>query len=149
VERSSDDVVRRLAESLYRRSAWGGGDADLTAHVQRVVSMVPRDAQAVAWLHEAFEYAHWTAEDLAVLGFEADEIHAIRLLTRDGRPASDVDFLQHLAAVARAPGNAGRLARIIALADLNDRIQHPPLDANDWHPPYAAGVAVLERDASI
>jgi hypothetical protein len=40
-----------------------------------------------------------------VLGFEADEIDAIRLLTRDGRPA-----------------------------------------IHDWHPPYAAGVAVLKRD---
>jgi hypothetical protein len=45
--------------------------------------------------------------------------------------------------VALAAGRSGRLARLVKIADLEDRSVHPRARAAGWSPPYARGLALL------
>lgn len=133
------DSARTLAQRLH------AGDPELLAHVERVVSMVLHDAEAVAWLHESVEHAGSAISELRRADLGADEIAAVRLLTREAGTDSDEAYLRHLEVIAKAPGDAGRTARIVKLADLNDRLMHPRSRSAGWCPPYAEGIAVLEQ----
>src|SRR5947208_2836892 len=63
VSRMTPEEARTLAERLYagRLDRYG---SPLVGHVRRVTAEVPVEACAVAWLHEALEYAVATAEEL-------------------------------------------------------------------------------------
>jgi hypothetical protein len=37
----------------------------------------------------------------------------------------------------------GRLARLVKIADLQDRCLHPRVHPDGWSPPYARGLALL------
>jgi hypothetical protein len=52
-------------------------------------------------------------------------------------------YLAHLHVIARAAGRAGRLARVVKIADLQDRCRHPRVRADGCSPPYARGLALL------
>jgi hypothetical protein len=51
-------------------------------------------------------------------------------------------YLAHVGLIARAAGRSGRLARLVKIADLQDRC-HPRVRADGWSPPYARGLALL------
>jgi hypothetical protein len=98
-------------------------------HVARVAAAVPPDARATAWLHDTLEHSPTTLEELRRQGLGDVEAEALSLLTRPDA-ASYEDYVLR---IAYAPGPAGRLARIVKLADLDDHL------ARRWtpgDPPY-------------
>ena len=112
---------------------------------------MPAFAQRVAWLHDALEWAGLRDEDLRDAGLDAEEVAAVRLLTREEGGDDDRAFLAHVGAIARAPGRAGRIARAVKRADMIDRCRHPRDPRADWIPPYERGLALLadvERSAA-
>ena len=99
-------------------------------HLARVAAAVPADAEATAWLHDAIERTRIPAEELRAAGLTIDECEALELLTRAHTESYELYTLR----IAFAEGEAGRLARVVKLADLDDHLAHaaPPADA----PPY-------------
>ena len=96
----------------------------------RVVAAVPPEAQALAWLHDVLEQSGTTTTDLSGQGLTDVELAALELLTRG--PGESYEL--HVLRIAYAPGPAGRLARTVKLADLDDHI------SREWvpgSPPYA------------
>ena len=99
-------------------------------HVARVAAAVPPEAQTTAWLHDVLEASPITLEQLRHRGLSEIEAQAIDLLTR---PDSE-SYEAHALRTAHAPELAGRLARMVKLADLDDHLARP------WtcgDPPYA------------
>jgi hypothetical protein len=134
--------ARLIAERLHADDHEDDG-TPLLEHVRRVVRLVPADAQAVAYLHEALEWTAVAEEELLTEGLESDELRALRLLDRTHDSRSDRVYLAHLQLIARAAGRAGSLARVVKVADLQDRCTHPRTRADGWSPPYARGLAIL------
>jgi hypothetical protein len=104
---------------------------------------VPAEARAVAWLHDALESTAVTEQELLMAGITPDQLRALRLLSRTDQAHSDDVYLAHLELVARAAGDSGRLARMVKIADLEDRCLYPRVRANGWSPPYADGLDLL------
>jgi hypothetical protein len=80
-------------------------------------------------------------------GLDSEQLRALRLLNRAPDAHSDGVYLAHLDLIARAAGRSGRLARLVKIADLQDRCLHPRVRADGWSPPYARGLA-LPRTAT-
>lgn len=140
--RCSPELARRLAERIHSHGTDRYG-SPLVPHVRRVVAAVPAEARAVAWLHETLEASSVSAEDLLVAGVPAEELAAIRLLTRD-RAGEEADYLGHVALIAGAAGECGRLARIVKRADLLDRMRYVVSGAGVApRPPHLQALAVL------
>src|SRR6266480_5835866 len=53
---------------------------------------------------------------------------------------SDVVYLSHVELIARADGTAGRLARTVKLADLQDRRRRPRVRPDGWSPSYTGAL---------
>jgi len=100
------------------------------AHLARVSAMVDPAARPTAWLHDIFERSEITAEELRAQGLTPVELAALELLTRS--PTESYEL--YVRRIAGAPGPAGRLARTIKLADLDDHLRAPPRPGD---PPYA------------
>ena len=100
-------------------------------HVARVAAAVPPDAQATAWLHDALEGSAVDSAELHRHGLTAVEYAALDLLTR----APGEEYELYLLRIAYAPGEEGRLARAVKLADLDDHLAHGR--APHSAPPYA------------
>jgi hypothetical protein len=90
----------------------------LTEHVERVARAVSREAQAVAYLHDVLEATETALVELTSHGLTRHELGALRLLTRDPVESYELYVLR----IAHAPGDAGRLAREVKLADLADHV---------------------------
>jgi hypothetical protein len=125
-----DDTARGIAMYTYLDKRDRFGDP-LIEHVARVAAAVPPEARNAAWLHEAFETGGTDPDVLREAGIGADEIEALELLTRS---PSD-QYEPYVLRIAYAPGVAGRLARAVKLADLDDHLAHGRLP--DKAPPYA------------
>jgi hypothetical protein len=130
--------ARAIAERLLAGIREPGGTL-LLAHVRRVAAAAPPEARAVAWLHELLETGSVSEQVLLADGLSSEELRALRLLTRPGRSHSDTAYLAHLDLIAQAAGHSGELARLVKIADLADRQQHPIIRADGWVPPYALG----------
>jgi hypothetical protein len=135
-------LARALAQTLHAGQRAQDG-APILSHVRRVAQMVPAEARAVAWLHEALESTAVTEEALLMQGLATDELRALRLLCRATDARSDGVYLAHLELIARAAGHSGRLARMVKIADLADRCLHPRVRPDGWSPPYADGLDLL------
>jgi hypothetical protein len=100
-------------------------------HLSRVQAVVPAGARATAWLHDVLEDGGITIEELRVRGMTRVELEALELLTHVATESYEFYVLR----IARAAGPAGRLARTVKLADLEDHLAQEiiPPDA----PPYA------------
>ena len=100
-------------------------------HVERVASAVPPDARAVALLHDLFELCPTGRRALRGTGLTRTELGALELLTHDqGEP-----YEVYVRRIAEASGPAGRLARIVKLADLEDHLAHGSIPSHA--PAYA------------
>ena len=99
-------------------------------HVQRVAAGVPPDARATALLHDLYELCPNAHRQLGGEGLTQAELEALELLTH----AADEPYEVYVRRIADAPGPAGRLARIVKLADLEDHLAHPSIPADA--PPY-------------
>jgi hypothetical protein len=74
-----------------------------------------------------------TVDDLRREGLTSTELAAVQFLTR---PA-DESFELHVLTIEHARGPAGRLARCVKLADLDDHLARGPMAVGA--PPYAWG----------
>ena len=106
--------ARVLAQRLHR------GRDDLLAHLHRVVRAVPARFGRVAWLHHAHE-AEATAQTLSTVRLTDEEMSALDLLAATGA-ARTVPLLDRVRTLAKAPGSAGYLARVVARAAIEDRL---------------------------
>src|SRR4051812_37720757 len=116
----------------------------LLRHVERTAACVPDWARTVAWLHEVLERTGISEETLLRRGLTGEELRALRLLSRE-ESCSDRAYMGHIELIARAGGTAGRLARAVKIADLEDRKAHPLVRSNGWSPPYATALNALHR----
>jgi hypothetical protein len=110
-----------------QRSRFGDPVID---HVERVAAAVPADARATALLHDLFERCPTAGRRLRAEGLSRTELEALELLTH----APDEPYEVYVRRIADAPGPAGRLARTVKLADLEDHLAHPSIPATA--PPY-------------
>ena len=122
-------VARDIAHATHRYSRTRSGEF-VIEHVARVAAHVPREAQATAWLHDVLEQHPPMLDELRAQGLSMTEEQALALLTRADDEAYEVYALR----VAHAPGPAGRLARIVKLADLDDNMARPWVSGD---PPFA------------
>lgn len=106
--------ARILAQRLHR------GRDDLLAHLRRVAQAVPPRFGRVAWLHHAHE-AQATAQTLSTVRLTNEEMSALELLAATGA-ARTVPLLDRVRTLAKAPGSAGYLARVVARAAIDDRL---------------------------
>lgn len=123
-------VARRIAcaNHLGQHTRFGGS---VIEHLAHVAGAVPAPARAVAWLHDLLELTPVAREDLRARGLTSLEAAALELLTRaPGEP-----YRRHVLRIARARGDAGRIARLVKLADLEDHL------AQGWTPPGAPAYA--------
>jgi hypothetical protein len=100
-------------------------------HLARVAAAVPPDARATALLHDLLELCPTAGRELRDKGLTRIELEALELLTHaPGEP-----YEVYVRRIAEAPGPAGRLARIVKLADLDDHLAHATIPSDA--PPYA------------
>jgi len=138
--------ARTIAERLHRGHRQEDG-TPLLDHIRRVAHTAPRDARAVAWLHEALETTTVSERELLMDGLTDDELRALRLLSRRSESRSEAAYFGHLELIARANGVSGRLARLVKTADLRDRVRHPHVRPDGWSPPYERALAWMEQAA--
>ena len=100
-------------------------------HLRRVAAAVPPDARSTASLHDALELRPAAGRRLRGKGLTRIELEALKLLRRaPGEP-----YEVYVRRTAEAPGPAGRLARIVKIADLDDHLAHVSIPSDA--PPYA------------
>jgi hypothetical protein len=136
------DRARVIAERLHA----GDREADgtpLLRHIRRVVRTAPDDTRPVAWLHEALDWTTVSEHELLASGLTSDELRALRLLHRTHDSRSDGVYLAHVHLIARAAGASGRLARLVKIADLQDRLRYPRVPTRGWSPPYERALDLL------
>ena len=119
--------------------------APLLGHIARVAGRTPAEARAVAWLHEVLESRTVTEQELLGYGLDEEQLRALRLLTRPTHSRSTQVYLAHVELIARAAGRSGRLARMVKIADLEDRRLHPRVRADGWSPPYELALRRLRQ----
>jgi hypothetical protein len=100
-------------------------------HLARVAAAVPPDAKATALLHDLLELCPDASRQLRNKGLTRVELDALELLTHAPREP----YESYLRRIAEAPGPAGRLARSVKLADLDDHLAHATIPSDA--PPYA------------
>lgn len=134
--------AREIAERLHAADVDESG-APVLWHLRRVARSTPPEARAVAWLHEAFESTPVSEQELLEGGLTNDELRALRLLHRATDPCSTRTYLAHVDRIMRAAGRSGVLARMVKVADLEDRCLHPRVRPDGWSPPYRLGLGLL------
>jgi len=136
--------ARAVAERLHAGDREEGG-APVLWHVRRVAHRTPMEARSIAWLHEVFELTAVSEQELLEEDLTLDELRALRLLHRTAGTRSEHVYLAHLDLIACAAGRSGDLARMVKIADLEDRCRHPRVRPDGWSPPYARGLDRLLR----
>ena len=87
-------------------------------HVLQVAVSVPAEARVIAALHDVLEDSDLTADDLRREGLSEVELEAVLILTdKEGE-----SYEEHVERTATAEGEAGRLARVVKLADLRNNM---------------------------
>src|SRR5664279_5502382 len=127
-------VACNISSRSYARQRDRFGEP-VIEHVARVSAAVPPWARAVARLHDLLELAPMTAAELCAQGLTAGEYHTLELLTRLERQP----YAAHVRRIADAPGDPGRIARAVKIADLDDHLAHR------WLPPEAPPYAWARR----
>jgi hypothetical protein len=107
--------ARALAHKLHRDRH------DLLAHLRRVAVAVPAAFRRVAWLHHARD-AHVTSRALSAAGLTSEEVAAVDLLAHAAPASLERSVLRRARALSQAPGRAGYLARVVARAAIEDRL---------------------------
>jgi hypothetical protein len=123
-------IARSIASRHHEGQRDRFGDPVID-HVERVAAAVSPDARATALLHDLFELCPTVGRRLRVEGLSRTELEALELLTH----APGDPYEVYVRRIADAPGPAGRLARIVKLADVEDHLAHPSIPADA--PPYA------------
>ncbi len=114
-------AARALALAAHADHRTDCGDP-VIAHLERVARRVPSEAAPTAWLHEVGERGAASAHDLRAAGLSDVELAALELLT----PAEGEDYRIYMWRIARAPGPAGAMARVVKLAEVTDHLERLP-----------------------
>lgn len=114
-------AARAIALAAHARQRTRLGEP-LVRHLERVAARVPGPAVATAWLHEVGERGVASVHDLLARGITVVELSALELLTF----SEGEDFSLYVRRIARAPGQAGDLARWVKLAELEDYLAQMP-----------------------
>jgi hypothetical protein len=125
----SPSAARRIAVREHQGQRTRFGDL-VVDHVARVAAAVPPAARATAWLHDLFELTTVETARLRAHGLSSLESKALELLTR----GKDEPYAAYIFRIAAAAGPAGRLARSVKLADLEDHLAHGRVPPGS--PPY-------------
>jgi hypothetical protein len=104
-----------------------------TEHVERVAASVAPEARPVAFLHEVLEDTDTTYETLQTNGLTDVEASALALLSH----AQLEPYATHVLRIAHADGPAGRLARAVEIADLEEHLRCASRVGSPGDPPYA------------
>jgi len=132
-------VAQRIASRNHRGQRNRFGDP-VIEHIRHVADAVPLEARAIAWLHDLLELTSVNPAQLRARGLTDVEDEALSLLTR----GADEPYDLYVLTIADAVGTAGRIARLVKLADLDDHLAHARIPRGA--PPYAwARRCVLER----
>jgi hypothetical protein len=107
--------ARALAERLHQ------GRDDLLVHLRRVVQAVPSRFGRVAWLHHAHE-ADATPRALSAAGVTKEELSALELLAAARSASCAPSLVERMRTLSKAPSSAGYLARVVARAAIEDRL---------------------------
>jgi hypothetical protein len=126
----NSSVARDIAQDCHGKQRTRFGDR-VVDHLARVAAAVPPDARVTAWLHDLLEKSDRSPRELRADGLSRAELAAVELLTR--RPSEP--YVSYALRISDAGGEAGRLARLVKLADLDDHLAHTPIPAGA--PPYA------------
>jgi hypothetical protein len=123
-------IAHRIASRHHvgQRNRFGDPVID---HVERVAAAVPAEARATALLHDLFERCPTANRGLLAKGLSPTELKALELLTH----SEYEPYEAYVRRIAEAPGPAGRIARLVKLADLDDHLAHAIIPADA--PPYA------------
>jgi hypothetical protein len=97
----------------------------LLVHVRRVAARTPPEARAVAWLHEVLGDTDVSEQQLLADGLSAEELRALRLLSRPNPSEAEAVYRSHREFISRAAGRSGHLARLVDRAEQEDRRLHP------------------------
>jgi hypothetical protein len=123
-------AARAIAQDVHGRARDGRGHSVL-GHLERVAAAVPVDARPLAWVHDVIgDVSH---ERLRAAGLTSVEAEALELLTQADGESYELYALR----IAHAPGTAGRLARAVKRADLDDDLATPAATRELAAPPYA------------
>lgn len=123
-------TAHNIASQSHRGQRNRFGDPVID-HLARVARAVPPDARSTALLHDLLELCPTARRRLRSNGLTRVELEALELLRHAPGEAYEV----YVRRIASAPGPAGRLARLVKLADLNDHLAHATIPPGA--PPYA------------
>lgn len=116
--------AERLARRLHARQRDRAGKP-YVLHLERVAEKVAEfgfgeTAVMVAWLHDAVEDGHTTAEALLDAGYGSDVVRAILTVTRDRDNETYANFIRRIAVSTNMD------ARVVKLADVIDHLEVTP-----------------------
>lgn len=117
------EFARALAIHAHGDQKDKGGKLYIN-HPLRVANAVPAFAQPAAWLHDVVEDTRVGISAIVQL-FSPETAHAVHLLTRDPRD----EYKQYVALIKSASGQAGEIARLVKIADVEDNfspVRHFP-----------------------
>jgi hypothetical protein len=125
------EVAVEIAARAHRGQVDKVGETYLL-HPLRVALAVSPRARCVAVLHDVLEDSETVGEsDLRAGGLSADELDAIKLLTK--LPSEERDYEKFIDRIVAADGMAGELAREVKRADIEDNLgRMPQSDEPDW-----------------
>jgi hypothetical protein len=129
-------VAQRVARRAHVGQLTRSGEPVID-HVERVARAVRQELRAVAYLHDVLERTAWTLAELCAKGLAHAELSVLELLTRSPTQS----YEEYVMRIARARGRAGRIARTIKLADLDDHLCQRAVPGN---PDYAWARAQIE-----
>lgn len=118
-------IAHRIASQKHKGQRNRFGDPVID-HLARVAAAVPPDAKATALLHDLLELCPAASRQLQDKGLTRIEVDALELLAH--APGEPYEAYVHR--IAKAPGPAGRLARIVKIADLDDHLAHATIPSD-------------------
>ena len=142
----TESAAQAIAKSAHDGQQTSAGASQFD-HVRRVAAAVPERERVSAWLHDILERTGHTIDQLRAQGMSPAELSALALLTR----TEDDDYRTYVQRIADAPGQAGSLARVVKLADLEDHLVDPA-GGSPATPPYAwarRAILLAYADASV
>jgi (p)ppGpp synthase/HD superfamily hydrolase len=141
-----DEAIALAARAHASQLDQGGNSYVL--HPLRVMRAVPADAKIAAVLHDVLERSAISLDDLAAAGVDEPSLTAVDLLTRAPAQATErPGYEEYIERIANAPGESGRIARAVKLADLADKLARLPAGKRHREPRYRSALAVLQRVA--
>jgi (p)ppGpp synthase/HD superfamily hydrolase len=111
-------------------------------HVLQVTVSVAAEARVVAALHDVLEDSDLTADDLLEMGLSEVELEAVLLLTRP----EDDPYDEYIERIVTAEGEAGHLARIVKMADLQNNLSRLTPEHEDRRERYENAIRRLEAE---